>query len=426
MIILTGASGFIGRRLAVRLATEYPGELVLCLVKQDEDVFCQTGVSLLRSHSLQPIPTDLVSGCGLEGLQSPKLVFHLAANTHTWEGDHRCNDLGTEKLLRAVQPLGPKTHLVFTSTTAVMDNREDLERPIEAVRAVELTPLSAYGRSKWRAEQFLRAEAAKFGFRLSIVRLCTVYGPEPRPNTLFAVMKREVARESLVARLDWPGLTSFIHVEDVVSCLLRLGGITGRDGVVSARSVAESNDARIGYEDDDDDKGVRMTGLREGGPAKLNFPSPQPSPRAEGEAKRAVATLRRSAIRQLTGDRSPSPWGEGWGEGEPGIRLPEPGETRTYLLATESRTLAYVSRLFHAAQGLPYRKISLPDAAWKLSRAAHALCRCGAGRLPVWLFNSLWRFNAAVNPLFHCNTKLFQCWFPEISPRLIADSVEEI
>src|SRR5207249_3491434 len=87
-----------------------------------------------------------------------------------------------------------------------------------------------YGITKLRAEEFLRSEARRQGFRLSIVRCCTVYGPNPRPNSLFDVLKREVMKGSLVSRLNWPGLTSFIHVDDLVACLLQIANDPPKPG----------------------------------------------------------------------------------------------------------------------------------------------------------------------------------------------------
>lgn len=330
-IIISGASGFIGRRLAARLRLQHPHARMRCLVKSKEDTFGREGVDFLRSQSIQPIPTELAAGHGLKGLEAPNLVFHLAANTHTWEPNHDCNDLGTRNLLNALKPLGPRTHVIFTSTTAVMDNRNSFSEPLQPSLAIHEPPLSRYGASKWRAEQFLRSESKLHGFALTIVRLCTVYGAHPRPNTLFSVLKHEVARGSLASRLNWPGLTSFVHVEDVVTCLLQIG----------------------------------------------NNPAPR-------------------------------------------------GSERTYLLATESATLADVSRLLHQAHGLRYRPVYLPAIAWKLFSGAHFLCRrCGTA-LPSRLHHLVWRFNIAVNPVFHCDTGLLSKWFPELKPRRLADSVGEI
>jgi nucleoside-diphosphate-sugar epimerase len=330
-IVVTGASGFIGRRLAARLQADRPDAELRCLIKPEEDSFCRTGVDFLKARSFAVTPVDLFDETGLRSLPKPDLLFHLAANTHTWEANHDCNDLGTENLIRAIRPLGLNTHVVFTSTTAVLDNRDDLDAPLAPSAWASRQPLSRYGRSKWRAEQFLRAEAARQGFRLSIVRLCTVYGPHPRPNTFFDVLKRDVANRSLASRLNWPGLTSFIHVDDVVSCLAAIGN-----------------------------------------------------------------------------------------------KPPDCGEVNTYLLATESGTLADVARLLYRVQGLVYRAVQLPKNAWRFLRSAHRVCRWGAGAIPAQLYNFLWRFDMVVNPIFHCDTSLVGKWFPGLRPRLMADAIHEI
>src|SRR5438034_1291566 len=90
-----------------------------------------------------------------------------------------------------------------------------LAAQLRAHTRTDRQPMSRYVLSKWRAEKFLLAEAQRRGFRLTILRLCTVYGPEFRPNTFFDVLKKEVERGTIVSRLNWPGLTSFIHVDDV-------------------------------------------------------------------------------------------------------------------------------------------------------------------------------------------------------------------
>ena len=224
MILLSGASGFVGRRLATRLAADHPNADLRCLVKDDDDAFGRAGITRLEHHGIRPVPTELTTGRGLSGLTRPAVVFHLAANTHTWERDQGCNDVGTERLVRALGHIGPDTHLIFTSTVAVMDNRGTMDEPLRPDMPVTGSPMSRYGATKWRAEEFLRRESRRHGFRLSIVRLCTVYGPGPRPNSFFDILKQEVGKRSMASRLNWPGLTSFVHVDDVVDGLLNVAG----------------------------------------------------------------------------------------------------------------------------------------------------------------------------------------------------------
>ena len=49
-------------------------------------------------------------------------------------------------------------------------------------------------------------------------------------------------------------------------------------------------------------------------------PHPDPLPTGEGAAQPAPRTFARRPIRPVTGDDSPSPWGEGRGEGERIVR----------------------------------------------------------------------------------------------------------
>lgn len=331
MIIISGASGFIGRRLAAQLRGQQPGTDLRCLAKENDDAFGQSGVRHLKSNSVIPILSDLVTGRGLSGLRSPEIIFHLAANTHTWEPDQRCNDIGTENLIRAVSPLGPESHFIFTSTVAVMDNRKDLGSPLRADTPTDGPPMNRYGLSKWRAEKFLLAEARRRGFRLSIVRLCTVYGPEFRPNTFFDVLKKQVERGTIASRLNWPGLTSFIHVQDVVECLLRVAS------------------------------------------------NPPPS-----------------------------------------------GQPRICLLATESGTLQDAARVTHAASDLPYQEVVLPQSIWRTLGRVHELCRIAQKHLPPAIYNSFWRMNLVINPVFYCDTVSMKDLFPGLNFRRMRDSIAEV
>ena len=222
--MLTGASGFIGRRLAARLAGDPRG--TLNLVHAGGSAYERAGQDWLRARGIPFRAVDLVSGRGLDGLpRSPSIVFHLAASTDTATTDHRCNDLGTRNLIEALGPWTGSAHVLFTSSLAVTDSRADYSRPLaEGVDAAR-PPRSAYGRAKLEAEAWLEARAKADGFSLTILRLSTVYGSGPRPTSLFDALQRYVRRGSLIGRLDWPGLTGFVHVDDVVEALLRLAEI---------------------------------------------------------------------------------------------------------------------------------------------------------------------------------------------------------
>src|SRR5207249_1075186 len=86
-------------------------------------------------------------------------------------------------------------------------------------------PFTNYGLSKLRAEEWLRQEARSKGFAFSVLRPVTVYGAEGRPNTVLSVLKREALKRSLLSRIQWPGKTGFIQVDDLVTVLLALAEV---------------------------------------------------------------------------------------------------------------------------------------------------------------------------------------------------------
>lgn len=222
-IIVTGATGFVGRRLIRMLVAAYGVSNILCLVYDQADNELElTGRAILNELGVSYIPVDLVSGRGLENTpKSPKMVFHLASNTETGAADHSINDVGTRRLVEALSPISPDCHFIFTSTIAVSDHRED-----ESVSVDENTPLlrpfNDYGRRKLVAENYLRQCASEMGFSVSIVRLCAVFGQGTRSDGLFARLSEMVARDALVARLNYPGKLSFISVDDIARILVML------------------------------------------------------------------------------------------------------------------------------------------------------------------------------------------------------------
>lgn len=221
MLIITGANGFVGQHLAPLALKYFKTKEILCLVRAKTAILEKTGLKRLKKAGLKFMAADLVYGEGLERLpKCPNIVIHLAANTNTSTSDHRVNDIGTKNLLKAIGPLGPNTHFIYTSTTIIMSGRRECSRSFSEYDTP--WPTNEYGRSKLRAEEFLRGRAKKDKFPLTILRINTIYGGDPRENKLFKVLKKNIIRGSIMARLNWPGLTAIIHVDDVASAILML------------------------------------------------------------------------------------------------------------------------------------------------------------------------------------------------------------
>jgi ornithine--oxo-acid transaminase len=167
--LVTGASGFIGGRLAKRLVDE--GHSVRCLVRESSDV------SQLRELDVQIAIGDLTSAPSLaHAVQGCRYVFHCGALVSDWATKQEItatNVNGTRNLLDACVGASVQ-RLVHFSTTDVYG--------YPGAASVEETQTGArfsnwYSQTKRDAEAELRRVQAEHPLEIVILRPATVYGP---------------------------------------------------------------------------------------------------------------------------------------------------------------------------------------------------------------------------------------------------------
>lgn len=218
-MLITGASGFIGRNFIRRYSAKLKPSEVLCFVHDVQSPLEESGREIIKKCGLEMKEVDLVTKNGLDKKwkKPPETIIHLAASADTSKFDHRCNDEGTVNLLRSLGKLNSNIHLIYTSTTAVYAGRRDCSRPINELSLPQ--PSNEYSRTKLETEKILSRLCKRRKFRLTILRLSTVYGSHTRPNGLFAILKKLISQKSIISRLNWPGLTSLVDVNDVAYIL---------------------------------------------------------------------------------------------------------------------------------------------------------------------------------------------------------------
>jgi nucleoside-diphosphate-sugar epimerase len=209
-ILVTGASGFVGRALCAHLQQQ--GCEVHAAVRAPAD-----GLQANRLVRIEALAPDADWADALAGID---VVVHLAARVHVMRDTsadpalafRQANVDASLQLARQAAKAGVR-RLVFMSS--VKANGEST-LPGHPFRETDLPqPQDDYGRSKCAAEEGLRQIAGETGLEVVIIRSPLVYGPGVKAN--FASLMRLVARA-------WP---------------LPLGGVHNRRSLVGLGNLVD-------------------------------------------------------------------------------------------------------------------------------------------------------------------------------------------
>lgn len=223
-VFLTGGTGFIGRRLARRLAEH--GHPLRCLVRASSDTrhLEQLGATLIEG--------DVTDARAMrEGLTGADLAYHLAAVYDIGPVDanrmRRTNIEGTATFMTAALDAAVQ-RAVYASTSivygSVQGRGEDgpppaAEWPDEEAR-IATHFSSVYQETKASAHR-LALQAAEQGLPLAIAAPAFVYGPGDTGPVGRLVEDTVHGRlPALPRRSAW---FSFVYVDDVADALARLG-----------------------------------------------------------------------------------------------------------------------------------------------------------------------------------------------------------
>jgi UDP-glucose 4-epimerase len=176
-ILVTGASGFIGRPLCAALAAA--GYAVRAAVRDRRVLVLPPGVEIVRLPDLaDPVDwTPLIDGVDA--------VVHLAAIAHAGRqvpdaAYDRVNHLATAAFARAAAAARIKQFVFLSSIGA--QSAATADRPLSETDVPR--PAKIYGHAKLAAEAAVRAAGVPY----TILRPVLVYGPDPKGN---------------IARLKW-------------------------------------------------------------------------------------------------------------------------------------------------------------------------------------------------------------------------------
>jgi UDP-2-acetamido-2,6-beta-L-arabino-hexul-4-ose reductase len=181
-IVVTGADGFIGRNLRIRLQEAGQADVV----------------ALTRQSSEEGVQAALADA---------DVVFHLAGvNRPQDPADFAAGNAdATSRLCSALKQAGRRATLIFASSIqAALDN--------------------PYGLSKRSAEAHVRAYGADTGAAVHVFRLANVFGKWARPNynSAVATFCHNLANGLPIQVNDSSAVLRLVYVDDVMDAFLRV------------------------------------------------------------------------------------------------------------------------------------------------------------------------------------------------------------
>jgi len=220
-VAVTGATGFIGRRLVARLLAD--GYKVVALALPSDAIPIEwAGKPVVVRRGDVTRRGDVV-----EALAGTNFVFHLAAVVSDWgaPAEHeRVTVKGTENVLTEAAARGQRALLV--SSIAAYGDR--LTHVICDEDTDPGGPLGPYSASKQAQERIARRLEGERGLQVTIVRPANVYGPGSGPWVDELCRQLTAGNPTLVGGGNFAA--GLVYVDNVVEILVRAAERVGAVG----------------------------------------------------------------------------------------------------------------------------------------------------------------------------------------------------
>lgn len=303
-ILLTGATGFVGGRLAARLRAR--GDEVIAVVRSPSDALDALDVDQ-RMVSLTDVESLTHAG------QGAGVLVHAAATTDPRTAE-QVNVAATHAVCGAAQRLG--AHLVHVSTCSVYDRARAIspiaeDAPRVGTSSPDRAP-SAYAATKARAEDAV-ADAAPDGLTATVLRPPAVLGAGSS-STWGTRVPRRFATGQGPAIAD-ASTFGFVHVDDLVDALVAAvdGSRTPVGGAVAGPAAMSLN--VVGGHVTFGDYRARLAEFLPGAPA-----AGSPSPLWDGTYDDTRLPARLSVHPHRSFDDAMAEIAASWADGDPGHR----------------------------------------------------------------------------------------------------------
>lgn len=207
-VIVTGASGFIGRQLSLFLRAN--GAQVLGCVRRPDQALARC-LPVWQGSLSSPEFRQVVRNFAPDWVMHCAGSSRVAASLENPQADYQQNVGLTDELYQALALIAPQARVVLLSSAAVYGQPALL--PI--TEQTPIAPLSPYGRHKWQAEQLAAEWHQAAGLSTLVLRVFSAYGPGLRKQVLYDLYRKSQAAAAVELHGSGEEERDFVHIHDL-------------------------------------------------------------------------------------------------------------------------------------------------------------------------------------------------------------------
>lgn len=245
-ILITGAAGFIGSNLALRLLEQVPGVKIIGIDNMND--YYDVSLKKYRLDKLAAYPgftfiqgniADKICIAQLFERYKPQVVVNLAAQAGVRysitnpDAYVESNLVGFFNILEACRNY-PVEHLVYASSSSVYGSNKKV--PYSTDDQVD-NPVSLYAATKKSNELMAHAYSKLYNIPSTGLRFFTVYGPAGRPDMAYFGFTNKLRQGKTIQIFNYGNCQrDFTYIDDIVEGVLRVmqkapDKSTGDDGL---------------------------------------------------------------------------------------------------------------------------------------------------------------------------------------------------
>lgn len=250
-ILITGGCGYVGSRVAQKLAQEGRHVVVVDIVSPEERGIVFDSNVEVRLRDLR-IPAE-----AKKGLEGSDIVLHLAADigSLTYMHDHQAEIMRNNcqidsAVYSSLVELNAK-HIIYSSSSMIFQHPPRF--PYTEADAPNIhPPTNVYGFSKLAGEYFCRSFSEQFGLPYTIIRYHNIYGPGEESkgatpgdiHVIPALIEKVLCGQYPLEFLGNPHATRpFTYVDDAVDATIAvLKKVEGGDAHMKNNDMNIGND----------------------------------------------------------------------------------------------------------------------------------------------------------------------------------------